>query len=94
MQYVLRLLNRDPAWLAVFVGLFISIVTVLTDDLINSDGIIYAESAGKILAGDWQGVLENHSWPFYPLLIAVVSKISFLNFEISELKKNKKSVKL
>jgi len=83
MQQIFRFISRDPAWLAVVVGLFISLVNVLTDDLINSDGILYSEAAAKFLEGDWQGAMARFSWPFYPLLLGVSSKISFLDFELT-----------
>jgi len=83
MQQIFRFISRDPAWLAVFVGLFISLVNVLTDDVINSDGILYSEVTAKFIDGDWQGALTQFSWPFYPLLLSVISKISFLDFEVT-----------
>ena len=83
MQQFLRLINRDPVWMAVFIGLFLSFVNVITDDLINSDGILYSEVATIFFDGNWRGALAHFSWPFYPLLVGAVSKITFLDFEIT-----------
>ena len=83
MQQFSHFTQRNPAWMAVFISLFLSFINVITDDLINSDGILYSEVADKMLAGDWQGAIAQFTWPFYPLLVGVVSKLSFLNFEIT-----------
>ncbi|MCK4744152.1 MAG: hypothetical protein KAT25_10050 [Sulfuriflexus sp.] len=83
MQKILHLVQRDPLWTAVFISLFISFVNVVTDDVINSDGILYSEVAGKFLAGYWLEAIAGHSWPIYALFVGVVSKITFLNFEIT-----------
>ncbi len=82
MQQILRQSYRDPAWVAVLVSLFLSLVIVLSDDLINSDGILYSEVATKILNGDWRAAISGFSWPFYPLLVGTISKYTAIHFEI------------
>ena len=83
MQQFLHFTQRNPAWMAVFISLFLSFINVITDDLINSDGILYSEVAEILLKGDIEAALAGFSWPFYPLLIGTFSKISFLSFETS-----------
>jgi len=83
MQQILRPMQRNPIWTVVFIGLFISFVNVITDDVINSDGILYSEVANKLLNGDWQAALAQFTWPFYPLLVGAISKIIFLDFELT-----------
>jgi len=83
MQQVINFTQRNPIWTVVFVSIFISFVNIITDDVINSDGIIYSEAAVKFYSGDWQGALAHFSWPFYPIIVGAVSKLSFLDFEIT-----------
>lgn len=83
MLNIARITSRDPAWVAALISIVISIWIIVTDDLINSDGVLYVDAASKILAGDWAGAIKGYNWPFYSLLIALVSKISFLDPEVS-----------
>lgn len=50
---------------------------------INSDGILYIEVARKFDAGEWRQGFGLYNWPFYPLLITLVHKLSYLGFEMS-----------
>lgn len=83
MQQFLHFTQRNPAWMAVFISLFLSFINVITDDVINSDGMLYSEVAETLLKGDIQAAIAQFSWPFYPLLVGIFSKISFLDFETS-----------
>ncbi|WP_126456887.1 hypothetical protein [Sulfuriflexus mobilis] len=83
MQSVIRVLTRNPAWSAAILSLLISTWNIISDDLINSDGILYIEVAGLLLEGDWQAAIARYNWPFYSALIAIMSKISFLSLETS-----------
>jgi len=83
MQYFQYIGKRDPAWLAALASVVISVWIIATDDLINSDGVLYIEVASKMFNGEWLASIKQYSWPFYSLLIALVSKISFLGLEIS-----------
>jgi len=82
-QKALSRLSSDPAWIAALVTVIASIWIIVSDDLINSDGVLYLEVAAKILAGDLAAAVNQYNWPFYSLLIAAVSKISFLPLESS-----------
>jgi len=83
MQVLQNIWKRDPAWLSVWVSIVISIWIVFTDDLINSDGVIYIQAAEKIVNGEWLESIKQYNWPLYSLLIALVSKISFVGLETS-----------
>jgi len=80
-QKALLRISSDPAWIAAIITVFISIWIIVTDDLINSDGVLYIEVAAKIIQGEWAAAIQQYNWPFYSLLIATVSKISFLPLE-------------
>ena len=83
MLNVSRITSRDPAWVAFFTSLLLSFIMVITDDLINSDGILYVEVTTKILDGDWAAARSLYNWIFYPILISVISKFTFLGPETS-----------
>ncbi|MDT8404854.1 hypothetical protein [Sulfuriflexus sp.] len=81
MQAIVRLLDRDHAWSAVFFGFLISIVVIYNDEVINSDGILYLESARLFLEQGWAAGFNKFHWPFFSLLILVVSKALFISLE-------------
>lgn len=83
MKAAIRSLLRDPAWLAAFISLIMSVWLVATDDMINNDGVLYIEASAQFLQGNWHAGLEVYNWPFYSLLIAAISKVSFLGLETS-----------
>ena len=83
MQDLLHSRYRDPAWIAAFISIFVSIWIISLNDVINSDGVLYIEVAEKILRGEWSASIRQYSWPFYSLLIALTSKITFLDLETS-----------
>jgi len=72
---------RSPIWLAVAISLLLSTLNVINDDSINSDGIRYVEAAKLFLEQGWQASIEHYKWPFYQILIAIISKITFLDLE-------------
>lgn len=81
MSLTLRSLAREPVSIAVLVSLLLSTLNVINDDTINSDGILYIESARLFLEQGWQASYAHYPWPFYQILIAVFSKITFLDLE-------------
>ena len=81
MQAIVRLLDRDHAWSAVFFGFLISIVVIYNDELINSDGILYLESARLFVEQGWAAGFNKFHWPFFSLLILFVSKALFISLE-------------
>ncbi len=81
MQTVLRILNRDHAWSAVFFSVMFSIWVIYTDEVINSDGIRYIESARLFIEQGWSAGFNHYHWPFYTLLIVSLSKLLFIELE-------------
>lgn len=83
------LTNRVPAFLrdvrfaAALASLVLSVWCVFLDDVINNDGILYVRTAELIGRGEWQAAIGTYKWFFYPLLMAVVSKLTGLGLELS-----------
>ena len=74
---------RDPAWFAFVVSLLLSIINIVSDDNINPDGILYVETARLFLEQGWQASIAHYKWPFYSIIIAGFSKLTWLDFETS-----------
>lgn len=50
---------------------------------INPDSVLYFESARLFADGQWKEAVHVWNWPLYPLLIAVIHKISSLGIQTS-----------
>ena len=74
---------RDIKLTTFMLSLLFSLWAIMTDDVINYDGIFYIETARYIYEGEWLAAYKNYHWPFYPLLIAAVSKAGSLSLETS-----------
>jgi len=73
----------DVTQFAVLISLVFSIWCIVVDDVINSDGILYLETARYFLEGNWAAAYQHYNWPFYSALIALVSAITPLSLEHS-----------
>ena len=65
--------------LIIFTALFsvaLSVWCVWADPIINNDGVYYFRAAEKIALGNYREAISIYSWPFYPALIAYVSKLT------------------
>ena len=69
--------------ISVSLSLLLSLWRVYTAETINNDGILYINTAKRLLAGDWLGAYELYDWFYYPSLIALVSLILGIELEIS-----------
>ncbi len=72
---MLQLLSRRyaaPA-AAAFGSLFISLLAWHSRGAINNDGVLYLQAAQAFLERGLYAALEVYSWPFYSVLIALVS---------------------
>lgn len=69
--------------IAVVISILFSIWSVYCDNVINNDGILYIYSAESFLQHDLQKAFSFYKWPFYPLLIAIISRISTISLEYS-----------
>jgi hypothetical protein len=76
-------LHTDLRRLAILVSIIFSIWVILTHDTINTDGVLYLDVAYHLGNFDWQAAAAIYHWNFYPALIALVSKLSFLSLENS-----------
>ncbi|MDJ0955565.1 MAG: hypothetical protein QNI91_01830 [Arenicellales bacterium] len=59
-----------------FASLILSAWSVWADPIVNNDGVYYFRAAEQILYGDWDEAISVYSWPFYPALIAYLSKFT------------------
>lgn len=72
----LSLRNQYQFILAIVVAnILLSTLSISLDTVVNNDGITYLAMAELFLSGDWETARSYYSWPFYPLLIAVCSKL-------------------
>ena len=74
--------QRYQLYLSVVVGsLIIAAWSRFIDPVINRDGTIYILSAIDFKNGNFAQALDAYKWPFYPVSIALFSKLSSLDAE-------------
>ena len=80
---MLDLLKTRPLLvLAVIVGnVLLSAWCLSQDPIINNDGVTYIAIARLIVDGHWHQAVDYYSWPYYPALIASVSKLLAIDLE-------------
>ena len=83
LQYKWEWLTADERRFAVLVSFILSIWIILTNDTVNTDGVLYVDTAYHIKNWNISAASELYHWNFYPALIALTSKITFLNLESS-----------
>ena len=88
MQNNKSLLPNYARIFTAFFSVLLSIFLVVNDDLINSDGILYIQTASAFLSGGFDAASELYNWPFYSILIAGTHKIFHLSLEQSALMLN------
>src|SRR5574338_787231 len=49
---------------------------ILAGRIINPDGVLYIDTAQAFLDKGLSGALASYPWPFYPILIGLVSHLS------------------
>ena len=74
-------LSEDLRRLGVLISLLFSAWIIFTNDTLNTDGILYLDVAYHIAHWDWAAASKIYHWNFYSALIALVSKIMFLEVE-------------
>ncbi len=77
--------EKQIRYFAVSFSLLISLFMVLTNDIINRDGILYVNVAAAYLDDGLTAALQLFDWPFFSILIAYTHKITTLSFENSAL---------
>ncbi|MEX1200409.1 MAG: hypothetical protein WEB02_06435 [Methylophaga sp.] len=69
--------------LLALLSLLLSAFALLTDDIINSDGILYMQMAEAFMQGGLAAMAALYDWPFFALLVAAISHLSGLHPETS-----------
>ncbi len=86
MQHKGKPVNPVPLYGCVVVGsLIVALWSYHIDPVINLDGVRYVMTANAFSAGNFQDGLAWYKWPFYPAMLAVISKITPLSAESSAL---------
>ena len=77
-----RLAKNISAAQAAFLGSFLlSLVALINNPVINRDGILYIETARIFLADGFIAANKSFNWPFLPVLMALVSKLTGIGLE-------------
>lgn len=63
----------------ILANIILSVWAISLDSIINNDGITYLTMAELFLQGDWNTAYSYYNWPFYPLFIAGISKLLFID---------------
>ena len=86
MQYNPEQKIQVPVYGCVVAGsLIIALWSYYIDPIINVDGVRYVMTANAFANGNFQDGFAFYKWPVYPMLLAVISKITTLSAESSAL---------
>ncbi|WP_417535410.1 hypothetical protein [Methylophaga sp.] len=66
-----------------FFSLLFSVLAFSTDQLINSDGVLYLNMARAYIEGGLAATASMYNWPFFSILIAVIHQFTGLQLELS-----------
>ena len=81
--------HSDHRFLAVtlticaLISIVLSAWSIHIDDIINNDGIEYIRTTERLAAGDWSGAFSTWKWPFFPLLMLVLAKVTGISYLVS-----------
>ena len=78
-----QLFQQNPLLMfgMIIANIAISAWCLMSDPVINYDGVLYVTTADLILNNQWQAAIGYYNWPFYSIAIAAVAKILFLSSE-------------
>lgn len=62
--------------LLAMLSLLLSAYVLISDDIINNDGILYIQMAEAFMQGGLAAMANLYDWPFFALLVAVISQLS------------------
>ena len=69
---------------AAFAGsLMLSLIAILTNPVINRDGILYLETARVFMQEGLAAAFHTFNWPFFSILIALISQITGISHELT-----------
>ena len=60
-------------------SLIFTILAIVTDDVLNVDGVLYVEMAEAFITHGLAGTANLYNWPFYSILAAFISQITGLS---------------
>lgn len=84
LRYFKLYLQTRWQWVAVLMSVLLSIWIISQEHgSINSDGILYIDTARLVFNGQWQAAFARYNWPFYSVLIAAVKSLTGLGFQNS-----------
>ncbi len=66
-------------------SLCLSLLAIKIDDLINVDGVMYLNMAEAFVTGGLTSASQLYDWPFFSILIGLLSEYSWLDLETSAL---------
>ena len=75
--------NPRAVFALILINILLSLWAYYADPVINNDGIVYLSVAQLLLDGNWSGAIEGYSWPFYPGLIALTSKLFWVDLKLA-----------
>lgn len=70
-------------FLTAVISFLLSVFAIYSDDLINSDGILYIETAEAFLQGGLAESVNLYDWPLFSICIAFVHQLTYLPLELS-----------
>lgn len=73
----------SPVYAAFFGSLLLSLIANRTSATLNRDGMLYVDTARNFLDAGLDSALATFNWPFLPILMACVSKLTGLGLETS-----------
>lgn len=66
-------------FVAVFISLFLSVLTIYHYPVFNIDGLLYFKAANVFLAHGLKASMDIYAWPLFPVLLAYISKVFHLS---------------
>lgn len=76
-------INKLHAVIVLLAMLLAAQIQYIQHGWINPDSVLYFESARLFADGQWKEAVHVWNWPLYPILIAVIHKISSLGIQTS-----------
>lgn len=79
------LMRKQFFWLIIVLANIALAFITISDPLraINSDGVLYLQTADAYLQGGWHAAMRFYPWPFYSVLIAWMSQVCHCSLELA-----------